>query len=43
VIPELNKKLTGMSFRVPTSNVSVVDLTVEMLKEASYKEICGEF
>jgi glyceraldehyde 3-phosphate dehydrogenase len=32
VIPELNKKLTGMSFRVPTSNVSVVDLTVELLK-----------
>ena len=42
VIPELNKKLTGMSFRVPTSNVSVVDLTVELLKEASYKEICAE-
>jgi glyceraldehyde 3-phosphate dehydrogenase len=37
VIPELNKKLTGMSFRVPTSDVSVVDLTVELLKEASYK------
>ena len=43
VIPELNKKLTGMSFRIPTSNVSVVDLTVELLKEASYKEICAEF
>ena len=43
VIPELNKKLTGMSFRVPTSNVSVVDLTVELLKEATYKEICAEF
>ena len=43
VIPELNKKLTGMSFRVPTSNVSVVDLTVELVKEASYKEICAEF
>jgi len=42
VIPELNKKLTGMSFRVPTSNVSVVDLTVELAKEASYKEICAE-
>jgi glyceraldehyde 3-phosphate dehydrogenase len=42
VIPELNKKLTGMSFRVPTSDVSVVDLTVELLKEASYKEICAE-
>jgi glyceraldehyde 3-phosphate dehydrogenase len=43
VIPELNKKLTGMSFRVPTSDVSVVDLTVELLKEASYKDICAEF
>jgi glyceraldehyde 3-phosphate dehydrogenase len=43
VIPELNKKLTGMSLRVPTSDVSVVDLTVELLKEASYKEICAEF
>src|SRR6201988_858255 len=42
VIPELNKKLTGMSFRVPTSDVSVVDLTVELLKEASYKDICAE-
>ena len=42
VIPELNKKLTGMSFRVPTSDVSVVDLTVELSKEASYKEICAE-
>jgi glyceraldehyde 3-phosphate dehydrogenase len=41
VIPELNKKLTGMSFRVPTSDVSVVDLTVELSKEASYKEICA--
>ena len=41
VIPELNKKLTGMSFRVPTSDVSVVDLTVELTKEASYKEICA--
>ena len=40
VIPELNKKLTGMSFRVPTSDVSVVDLTVELIKEASYDEIC---
>jgi glyceraldehyde 3-phosphate dehydrogenase len=36
VIPELNKKLTGMSFRVPTSDVSVVDLTVELDKQASY-------
>ena len=42
VIPELNKKLTGMSFRVPTSDVSVVDLTVELAKEASYKDICAE-
>ena len=42
VIPELNKKLTGMSFRVPTSDVSVIDLTVELLREASYKEICAE-
>ena len=42
VIPELNKKLTGMSFRVPTSDVSVVDLTVELDKEASYEEICAE-
>jgi len=41
VIPELNKKLTGMSFRVPTSDVSVVDLTVQLVKEASYKEICA--
>lgn len=43
VIPELNKKITGMSFRVPTSVVSVVDLTVELNKEATYKEICAEF
>ena len=41
VIPELNKKLTGMAFRVPTSDVSVVDLTVELVKAASYKEICA--
>ena len=40
VLPELNKKLTGMSFRVPTSDVSVVDLTVELVKEASYEDIC---
>ena len=39
VIPELNKKLTGMAFRVPTSDVSVVDLTVELNKEATYDEI----
>ncbi len=42
VIPELNKKLTGMSFRVPTSDVSVVDLTCELNKEATMKEICAE-
>src|SRR3989338_8997920 len=41
VIPELNKKLTGMAFRVPTSDVSVVDLTVELNKETSYAEICA--
>ncbi len=41
VIPELNKKLTGVSFRVPTSDVSVVDLTVELEKPASYAEICA--
>jgi len=42
VIPELNKKLTGMSFRVPTSDVSVVDLTCELNKEATMAEICAE-
>jgi glyceraldehyde 3-phosphate dehydrogenase len=41
VIPELNKKLTGMSFRVPTSDVSVVDLTVELSREATYEQICA--
>jgi glyceraldehyde 3-phosphate dehydrogenase len=41
VIPELNKKLTGMAFRVPTSDVSVVDLTCELNKGASYEEICA--
>jgi glyceraldehyde 3-phosphate dehydrogenase len=41
VIPELNKKLTGMAFRVPTSDVSVVDLTVELNKPAKYTEICA--
>ncbi len=41
VIPELNGKLTGMAFRVPTPNVSVVDLTVRLEKGASYKEICA--
>ncbi|EQC49532.1 glyceraldehyde-3-phosphate dehydrogenase, type I [Bacteriovorax sp. BSW11_IV] len=40
VIPELNGKLTGMSFRVPTPDVSVVDLTVNLKKPASYDEIC---
>ena len=42
VIPSLNKKLTGMSFRVPTSDVSVVDLTCELNSEATLKEICAE-
>ncbi|NLG13027.1 MAG: type I glyceraldehyde-3-phosphate dehydrogenase [Lentisphaerae bacterium] len=41
VLPELNGKLTGMSVRVPTSNVSFVDLTVELVKGASYEEICA--
>ena len=41
VIPELNKKLTGMAFRVPTSDVSVVDLTVELNNDASYEDICS--
>jgi len=41
VIPELNGLLTGMAFRVPTSDVSVVDLTVELNSEASYEEICS--
>ncbi|MGA1769547.1 MAG: type I glyceraldehyde-3-phosphate dehydrogenase [Steroidobacteraceae bacterium] len=41
VIPALNKKLTGMAFRVPTSDVSVVDLTVELERAASYEEICA--
>ncbi len=40
VIPALNGKLTGMAFRVPTPNVSVVDLTVNLEKPASYEEIC---
>ena len=40
VLPQLNGKLTGMAFRVPTSNVSVVDLTVELEKGASYADIC---
>jgi len=40
VIPEMNGKLTGMAFRVPTMDVSVVDLTVKLEKPATYKEIC---
>ncbi len=42
VIPEVKGRLTGMAFRVPTSDVSVVDLTVELSSEATYKEICAE-
>lgn len=41
VLPEVKGKLTGMSFRVPTPTVSVVDLTVKTVKETSYKEICA--
>lgn len=41
VLPELKGKLTGMAFRVPTSDVSVVDLTVELNKEATYADICA--
>ena len=41
VLPELNGKLTGMAFRVPTSDVSVVDLTVELNGDASYEDICA--
>jgi glyceraldehyde 3-phosphate dehydrogenase len=41
VLPELNGKLTGMAFRVPTSDVSVVDLTCELNSEASYDDICA--
>ena len=41
VLPELNGKLTGMAFRVPTTDVSVVDLTVELDKETSYEDICS--
>ena len=39
VLPELNGKLTGMAFRVPTADVSVVDLTVKLEKPASYDEV----
>jgi glyceraldehyde 3-phosphate dehydrogenase len=41
VLPELNGKLTGMAFRIPASDVSVVDLTAELDKEASYDDICA--
>jgi len=41
VLPDLNGKLTGMAFRVPTSDVSVVDLTVELNSDASYDDICA--
>ncbi|BAC24254.1 gapA [Wigglesworthia glossinidia endosymbiont of Glossina brevipalpis] len=41
IIPDLNGKITGTSFRVPTTNVSVVDLTVKFKKETSYKEVCN--
>ena len=41
VLPELNGKLTGMAFRVPTANVSVVDLTVNLKNGASYETICA--
>jgi glyceraldehyde 3-phosphate dehydrogenase len=41
VLPELNGKLTGMAFRIPSSDVSVVDLTVELNSEASYDDICA--
>jgi glyceraldehyde 3-phosphate dehydrogenase len=41
VIPALNGKLTGMAFRVPTANVSVVDLTVNLAKPATYAQICA--
>ncbi|MFA0230013.1 type I glyceraldehyde-3-phosphate dehydrogenase, partial [Vibrio sp. 10N.261.45.A7] len=41
VLPELNGLLTGMAFRVPTANVSVVDLTVNLKEAASYEEICA--
>ena len=41
IIPELLGKLTGMAFRVPTTNVSIVDLTVKLEKEATWDEICN--
>ena len=40
VLPELDGKLTGMSFRVPTANVSVVDLTVNLEKSTTYDQVC---
>jgi glyceraldehyde 3-phosphate dehydrogenase len=42
VLPELNGKLTGMAFRIPSVDVSVVDLTVELEKDATYDEICAK-
>jgi glyceraldehyde 3-phosphate dehydrogenase len=42
VIPEIKGKITGMAFRVPTSDVSVIDLTVELGSDASYADICAE-
>jgi glyceraldehyde 3-phosphate dehydrogenase len=42
VLPELNGKLTGMAFRIPSVDVSVVDLTVELNKDATYEEICAK-
>jgi len=42
VIPELNGKLTGMAFRVPTTNVSVVDLTVRLKTEVTYEQVCAK-
>merc|ERR1719190_89264 len=42
VIPEVSGKLTGMALRVPTVDVSVVDLTVELENPTTYKEICAE-
>lgn len=41
VLPELEGKLTGMAFRVPTSNVSVIDLTVELIQPTDYQEVCA--
>merc|ERR1719297_747794 len=42
VVPDVKGKLTGMAFRVPTIDVSVVDLTCELEKETTYEEICAE-